>query len=1270
MLVTLDCDRPPINAASSNGTGKTDTTAAKLASLPALGSLSSHVFSEHDLQHDPLSSFHFVTSFDMYECTQLATSFAAAETLPPDIIEMLLALDEQTASMTAAADASVAAAAASPAKVAATMVDIDSGMLDASSKPHPAARHDGDDADSTATEELDEEARRAAAVVARNTLARTLSDLMKKGASGTPSPASGVPTAVPAAAGQPLLRPSLSQAAAAAPPLFSSVKEETMSDLEGSSSDASSRLSSSFVVAVAREASSSSTMMMMNASMIAASPSIAGSAGGQEGARTMARTLSSASDAPPPLVPYNKPVAAQVSAAPGPSPSPVPGSASPLFPPPTAADVEQQLAEFVGVPLPSLSASLSVSLPPMPSLQSPPLSQEPGGGGGGGLGLDAPAGASLGGEGRGLLDRGLSTAVDAFVLQSDLAVQTEAPAGTLGRSYSLLHDALDNELRGVGTGEHGGGDGGGAAAAAAAAAAASSSSELGRGMSTIGASGSGGRGGSGDPMLARQDSGMFGVPQPSGLLSPSISFSAGAVGGGGQHHSHHHLQIPSRLSSLAGSGWAEQAAALRQQSTSSLLRRASSFGRMASSAVGAGVMQPLAQATFMHQYNEDVQQQHQQHQQQRQHQAAVAVGGFSRMGSIAGPSGGGAVRMLESPIPFGSQGNNYSYGGVPLQAQLSMSGSPRATQQQPRAVGGSGSQQSASYDSIDYEASVPQVGQVGRLASYEFEPHAMRPLFSQQHTQPLSHSQSPSPPASVSPAPSAAAAAAGGSRPQREKLNADTVARLSRGVVTAAPTPADAAASARAIAQLLWLLRLSATLREHLEDFCKRLGTDSVTAGLAGHIAREMQARKLSASRESASICVTALYVAYKLRGLTPMTPGAADGGRPMTQKVFCASLGKTEVTMRKILYNDIAPRWFELVPEDFEPVMLPPEFPPRPPQPKLGPTAGRPKRLAMGEMPPPARSASSVLHALHGEQKQHVLDGDSLSDVEQQALAQQRQPQIASQPLEGEPMGPPAPRRPSLHHRLSSRRPSGTLPPGSPASLSSSSAASSVLFPSSQQRSVPPGFVVLQGALRSASGGPPHNLSQQQHHLYGSASAGAGAAGVLRFLTPLSYSADGQSRIHVVLKPRAQAQPAVGGAADVGGTGSQTVPDGSGSQSPPRPYRVRASNLPSEAREADSDASTDEDVDDGLQQQQQHHHPSTRGGGVAPASGAAHRAARHGQGGGPAGAGAGAAGGGGGVPFKRTRTLLAGEVPIEFGRPKAAQLLSQHKLSKLLMSQ
>jgi hypothetical protein len=210
---------------------------------------------------------------------------------------------------------------------------------------------------------------------------------------------------------------------------------------------------------------------------------------------------------------------------------------------------------------------------------------------------------------------------------------------------------------------------------------------------------------------------------------------------------------------------------------------------------------------------------------------------------------------------------------------------------------------------------------------------------------------------------------------------------------------------------------------------------------------------------------------------------------------------------------------------------------------------------------------------------------------------------------------------------------------------------------------------------LRSASGGPPHNLSQQHHQLYGSAGAGAGAAGVLRFLTPLSYSADGQSRIHVVLKPRAQTQAAVGGAADVGGTGSQTVPDASGSQSPPRPYRVRASNLPSEAREADSDASTDEDVDDGLQQQQQHQHhphPSTRGGGgvVPAAAGAAHRAARQGgHGGGPASAG-GAGAGGGVVPFKRTRTLLAGEVPIEFGRPKAAQLLSQHKLSKLLMSQ
>ena len=94
-LATLTADRPPIMqaGAADAATAATAASTAHTATPPLLPGLAAHTFAASDLSHDPLSSLHFVTSFDVYECVELAASLAACETLPPDMIDMMYAMD-------------------------------------------------------------------------------------------------------------------------------------------------------------------------------------------------------------------------------------------------------------------------------------------------------------------------------------------------------------------------------------------------------------------------------------------------------------------------------------------------------------------------------------------------------------------------------------------------------------------------------------------------------------------------------------------------------------------------------------------------------------------------------------------------------------------------------------------------------------------------------------------------------------------------------------------------------------------------------------------------------------------------------------------------------------------------------------------------------------------------------------------------------------------------------------------------------------------------
>lgn len=213
-----------------------------------------------------------------------------------------------------------------------------------------------------------------------------------------------------------------------------------------------------------------------------------------------------------------------------------------------------------------------------------------------------------------------------------------------------------------------------------------------------------------------------------------------------------------------------------------------------------------------------------------------------------------------------------------------------------------------------------------------------------------------------------------------------------------------------------------------------------------------------------------------------------------------------------------MARRWFDLVPDDYEPLHVPPDFAPRPPRPLLSATAGRARRTAM-----PIRSASSTLHALHAGAQQSML-----SQLNEQAG--QSPPPTAAADAGAAPA--PTPRVASW-----SRRVSAVPMPGRP---------------------LPPGVVAVVGALRRSSGAPPQ--------------------GQLRFRVAQPYALDGVRRLVVRVKPQKphSAGPhsltAGAGAGAGAGTGAAAVPPSATAA------RGRRTNLPGSAREANSDSDTEED--------------------------------------------------------------------------------------------
>ena len=156
-----------------------------------------------------------------------------------------------------------------------------------------------------------------------------------------------------------------------------------------------------------------------------------------------------------------------------------------------------------------------------------------------------------------------------------------------------------------------------------------------------------------------------------------------------------------------------------------------------------------------------------------------------------------------------------------------------------------------------------------------------------------------------------------------------------------------------------------------------------------------------------------------------------------------------------------MARRWFDLVPDDYEPLHVPPDFAPRPPRPLLSATAGRARRTAM-----PIRSASSTLHALHAGTRPSML-----SQLNEQAA--QSPPPVAAADAGAAPA--PTPRMASWGRRVSA------VPmPGRP---------------------LPPGVVAVVGALRRSSGAP--------------------SQGQLRFRVAQPYALDGVRKLVVRVKPQ-----------------------------------------------------------------------------------------------------------------------------------------------------
>ena len=358
-----------------------------------------------------------------------------------------------------------------------------------------------------------------------------------------------------------------------------------------------------------------------------------------------------------------------------------------------------------------------------------------------------------------------------------------------------------------------------------------------------------------------------------------------------------------------------------------------------------------------------------------------------------------------------------------------------------------------------------------------------------------------------------------------------------------------------------------------------------------------------------------------------------------------------------KIYKGDMLNRWWDLVPFDYEPVFTPADFCPRPPQPKISPTAGRLRRLAPGEVSAiPQRSASSTIHALHGEWRKRAAVAAANAAAAAAAAAttaaatnsakhKTQQQHFASQPIEGyddEPMDGTAqpaaasttptagaaspaavPAAAPIVHSLS-RAPSYLQPQRSistalsaaqpnaaglgysaPFLLASSDPTGSLGVPPAHLgRVLPPGFQVVYGTLVRATGGVGG---------VGAASAAeAVPVGALRFHVPQAYARDGVRAIHTKTKGAKQATTAAATAAA------------------PIPPRVRrTANLPGAVREANSDSSTDED--------EEHAAASAAAAAAAPSASSV------------------------APQLKRAKSALhaAPDVPLQFGRPPRAHVLT-----------
>lgn len=232
-----------------------------------------------------------------------------------------------------------------------------------------------------------------------------------------------------------------------------------------------------------------------------------------------------------------------------------------------------------------------------------------------------------------------------------------------------------------------------------------------------------------------------------------------------------------------------------------------------------------------------------------------------------------------------------------------------------------------------------------------------------------------------------------------------------------------------------------------------------------------------------------------------------------------------------------MARRWFDLVPDDYEPLHVPPDFAPRPPRPLLSATAGRARRTAM-----PIRSASSTLHALHAGTRPSML-----SQLNEQA-AQSPPPSAAAADAGAAPA--PTPRVASWGRRVSA------VPmPGRP---------------------LPPGVVAVVGALRRSSGAP--------------------SQGQLRFRVAQPYALDGVRRLVVRVKP--QKPHSAGLAAVPAGADAAAAPPPTTATRGRRtnlPGSAREANSDSDTEE-DEEAVTRRvrggaAVDEGKQQQQEQSH-------------------------------------------------------------------------------